>query len=275
MSERQRQVEGRNFESRKHLLEYDDVMNKQREAIYTLRRDILDGREGEEYLLNLARDLIEYVVDTHCPEKADPRDWNLAEVATDFLAYFDIDLHDHDIPVDELGVAELSSHLHELAEAKYREKQERLGPELMRVFQRDVMLRVVDQSWKDHLLALDHLREGIGLRAVGQRDPKNEYKRESFELFQAMKERIEDTIIKTIYRVEPLSVEQMNEQRRQRRQRPPSGFQFEAPRKTSGPAPAVKPAVRAEAKVGRNDPCPCGSGKKFKKCHGAPAKVGS
>jgi preprotein translocase subunit SecA len=159
-----------------------------------------------------------------------------------------------------------------MADSKMAEKRDRLGPELMDVFQRDVMLRVVDQSWKDHLLALDHLKEGIGLRAVGQKDPKNEYKRESFELFQAMKERIEDTIIKTVYRVEPMSVEEMRAQSRQQRQRPPSGFQFSAPPKASiaqGPK-----TIRKEAKVGRNAPCPCGSGKKYKKCHGRPARVG-
>ncbi len=272
----QRQVEGRNFEARKHLLEYDDVMNKQREAIYTLRHDILDGKEGRDYVRRISHDLIEYVVETHCPEKSDPRDWNLSEVGTDFLAYFDIDLHDADLDVEELGVEELADKLKQLADSKYDEKEERLGPELMPVFQRDVMLRVVDQSWKDHLLALDHLREGIGLRAVGQRDPKNEYKRESFELFQAMKERIEDTIIKTLYRVEPMSVEQMAEQRRQRRQKPPSGFQFSAPTKAGGaPPPVVRTAVRSHEKVGRNAPCPCGSGKKYKKCHGRPVQVGS
>ncbi|MDH3525226.1 MAG: SEC-C metal-binding domain-containing protein, partial [Acidobacteriota bacterium] len=182
-----------------------------------------------------------------------------------------------------LGIEELTATLQQLADEKYDEKQARLGEELMSVFQRDVMLRVVDQSWKDHLLALDHLKEGIGLRAMGQKDPKNEYKRESFELFQEMKERIEDTIIKTVYRVEPMSVEQMNQQRRQQRQRPPSGFQLDAPLKAGAPlgaagsapgAPAPRLAARREAKVGRNAPCPCGSGKKFKKCHGAPARVG-
>jgi preprotein translocase subunit SecA len=213
-----------------------------------------------------------YIVDTHCPEKADPRDWNLSEMATDMIAYFDIDIHAQGLVLDELGVDGLTSAFQDLADAKYDEKHERLGPELMSVFQRDVLLRVVDQSWKDHLLALDHLKEGIGLRAVGQKDPKNEYKRESFELFQAMKERIEDTTIKTIYRVEPMSVEQMKEHRRQQSQRPPSGFQFSAPPKAA--APQSPKTVRGETKVGRNQPCPCGSGKKYKKCHGAPARVG-
>jgi preprotein translocase subunit SecA len=268
----QRQVEGRNFEVRKHLLEYDDVMNKQREAIYQLRRDILDGREGEQYIRDISRDLVDFVVETHCSTQDDPRDWNLGEVATDMLAYFDIDINEAGVDLGALGVDELATTLKGLADDKYTEKSARLGADLMRAFQRDVMLRVVDQSWKDHLLALDHLKEGIGLRAVGQRDPKQEYKKESFELFQSMKERIEDTTIKTIFRVEPMSVEQVNEHRRQQRQRPPSGFQLTAPAKAAGPVAA--PTLRAEAKVGRNDPCPCGSGKKYKKCHGQPARVG-
>ena len=140
------------------------------------------------------------------------------------------------------------------------------------MFERDIMLRVVDQSWKDHLLALDHLKEGIGLRGYGQRDPKNEYKRESYELFQAMKERIEDTVIKTLFRLEPLSEEQLAERRQRQRSQAPGALSFTAPPKTGAP---VQPQTvkRSAEKVGRNQPCPCGSGKKYKKCHGAPAGV--
>jgi preprotein translocase subunit SecA len=127
---------------------------------------------------------------------------------------------------------------------------------------------VVDGSWKDHLLALDHLKEGIGLRGYGQRDPKNEYKRESFELLQAMKERVEDTVLKTLFRVEPVSVEQLAQQRRVRPPQPaPSRLDFSAPAKAAGP-PRPVAVVREGEKIGRNDPCPCGSGKKYKKCHG-------
>jgi len=268
----QRQVEGRNFEARKYLLEYDDVMNKQREAIYQLRRDILDGNEGQEYVHSITHDLIGYIVETHCPARSDPRDWDLTEVATDMLAYFDIDINTLGLKIEDYGVDDLTERLEGVADAKYDEKAQRLGEDLMRLFQRDVMLRVVDQSWKDHLLALDHLKEGINLRAVGQKDPKNEYKRESFELFQAMKERIEDTTIKTIFRVEPVSVDQMRE-RRQTRQQPPSGFEFSAPPKAAVPQ-GPKTIRNDSPKVGRNAPCPCGSGRKYKQCHGRPAKVG-
>ncbi len=268
----QKQVEGRNFEIRKNLLEYDDVMNKQREAIYELRRDVQEGREGRDYVFRVADDLIGFVIENHCPEKADPRDWNLTEVRTDMVAYFNLDVGTLGVDLEELGLEELRETLHDAVHARYEAKEERLGSELMRMFERDVMLRVVDQAWKDHLLALDHLKEGIGLRGYGQRDPKNEYKRESYELFQAMKERIEDTVIKTLFRLEPMSEEQLAERRQQQRRQAPSRLSFTAPPKTGAPV-QPKTVKRSTEKVGRNQPCPCGSGKKYKKCHGAPAGV--
>jgi preprotein translocase subunit SecA len=269
----QKQVEGRNFEIRKQLLEYDDVMNKQREAIYHLRRDIQQGREGRDYVLRVGRDVLDFMLDTHCPEKADPRDWNLTEVSTDMLAYFNVPMAETGLDLESMGIEELRDALWKIVETKYTNKETRLGSELTRMFERDVMLRVVDASWKDHLLALDHLKEGIGLRGYGQRDPKQEYKKESFELFQAMKERIEDTIVKTLFRLEPVSAEQLAERRRRSRQASPTNkFSFSAPPKASQPT-VTKPMVRKEQKVGRNQPCPCGSGKKYKKCHGAVARV--
>jgi preprotein translocase subunit SecA len=274
----QKQVEGRNFEIRKHLLEYDDVMNKQREAIYRLRKDILEGREGREYVLKVASDILDYVLQTHCPEKSDPRDWNLQELSTEVLAYFDLEVRALGLDLESLGIDELRAQLWEKIEGKYVEKEARLGPDLMRAFERDILLRVVDHAWKEHLLALDHLKEGIGLRGYGQRDPLNEYKRESYELFQAMKERVEDTVIKTLYRLEPISREQMEDERRRQERTAAaasaSRFQFSAPPKSSEDQRAHT-VVHKEAKVGRNDPCPCGSGKKYKKCHGAVAPVGA
>ena len=267
----QRQVEGRNFEIRKHLLEYDDIMNKQREAIYELRRDILEGREGRDYVLRVGEQILEHFLDIHCPEKVDPLDWDITEVQTDVLAYFDVQPGDIDVDLHELGIEELQDELWKRISRKYEEKEERLGEELMRMFERDVMLRVVDHSWKDHLLALDHLKEGIGLRGYGQRDPLNEYKRESYELFQSMKERIEDTAIKTLFRLEPVSTEEM--QKRRVQPRPPSNLQLSAPAKTTQAPQAAGTLQRQGEKVGRNDPCPCGSGKKYKKCHGARAPV--
>jgi len=268
----QRQVEGRNFEVRKHLLEYDDVMNKQREAIYKLRRDILEGQEGREYIQKVSEDIIELTVENHCPEKADPRDWNTAEIRTDVLAYFDINLADTNLDMEKLGVDELKKALGDIVSKKYDEREERLGEPLVRAMERDILLRVVDASWKDHLLALDHLKEGINLRAHGQRDPKNEYKKESYELFQAMKERIEDTSIKTLFRIEPVSEEELDARRQARAQQAPSNMSFSAPRKST--VPRKPQTVVVKDRVGRNDPCPCGSGKKYKKCHGSAAQVG-
>ena len=314
----QTQVEGRNFEIRKNLLEYDDVMNKQREAIYELRRDILLGREGRDYVMKIASDVVDYLIERHCPTKLDPRDWKLEEMRSEIRTFFDLEEADLGAPLDELGTEELQDAILSAAERSYSEKEETHGAEALRAAERHHMLRVVDTAWKDHLLALDHLKEGIGLRGYGQRDPKNEYKRESYELFTEMKERTEDTIIKDLFRLRPVSAEEIAELERRRRAIGPQGMSFRhpsalglptAPAATqpgagpgmpgmpgmpgagpSGPAPAGFPppqgptgppmrpqkprtVVRPQAKVGRNAPCPCGSGKKYKKCHGAPVAV--
>ena len=309
----QTQVEGRNFEIRKNLLEYDDVMNKQREAIYELRRDILLGREGRDYVMKIARDVVDYLIERHCPTKLDPRDWKIDEMRAEMRAYFDLEEADLEAPLDELGAEELRDAIFGAAEQSYTGKEETHGAEALRAAERHHMLRVVDGAWKDHLLALDHLKEGIGLRGYGQRDPKNEYKRESYELFTEMKDRTEDTIIKDLFRLRPVSAEEIAELERRRRAIGPQGMSFRHPSALglpaaaggpqpgpgmpgmpgggpSGPAPAGFPppqgptgpparpqkprtVVRPQAKVGRNAPCPCGSGKKYKKCCGAPVAV--
>ncbi len=266
----QKQVEGRNFEIRKHLLEYDDVMNKQREAIYKLRRDILDGHEGREYVIKLAEDILDAALETHCPEKLDPMDWNMPGLRTDMLANFN--LNAGEMNLDEMGIEELRDSLWNAIESKYAEKETRHSPEAMRSFERAIMLHAVDVAWKDHLLALDHLKEGIGLRGYGQKDPLQEYKKESFELFEMMRERVENDIIQKLFRFEPVSEEQMVEQRA-RRERVAPRVELSAPPKVEG-GQRPQPAAKQEAKVGRNDPCPCGSGKKYKKCHGAAVTVG-
>ncbi len=286
----QKQVEGRNFETRKHLLEYDDVMNKQREAIYKLRRDIFDGKEGRDYVLGISKDIVETLVATHCPEKTEPEEWTLSELVKEVLSYFDIDLHARGLKLEEMTDREISEEIWGMAEAKYLDKEERLGAELLRMLERDVLLRYVDLAWKDHLLALDHLKEGIGLRGYGQRDPLQEYKKESYELFQALKERVEDTVIKTLFRMEPVSEQQLEEERLRRERAAPQRLQFSAPQglaagaaaagAPAGPPgrpgpPAAPQPIRVEEKIGRNDPCPCGSGKKYKKCHGASASGGA
>ncbi|HEX5759647.1 MAG TPA: preprotein translocase subunit SecA [Thermoanaerobaculia bacterium] len=270
----QKQVEARNFETRKHLLEYDDVMNKQREEVYKLRRDILEGREGRDYVLKLAQDVLDGLLEAHCSAKLDPQDWDLTGLRTELLAYFNLNVLDAGIRLEELGIDEMREALWAELERRYAAKEARHPEEVIRGFERALMLHAVDAAWKDHLLALDHLKEGIGLRGYGQRDPLNEYKRESFEMFEAMRERVENEIISRLFRFEPMTEEQMLEQRR-RREAPapsPSRLTFSAPAKAAG-APPGGVQARKEVKVGRNDPCPCGSGKKYKKCHGAAATV--
>ncbi|HSF40517.1 MAG TPA: preprotein translocase subunit SecA, partial [Thermoanaerobaculia bacterium] len=271
----QKQVEARNFEIRKHLLEYDDVMNKQREAIYKLRRDILEGLEGREYVQETAMGILDSMIDTHCPEKADPQDWNMTGLRTDMLAYFNINAGDMNL--DEMGIDELRETLANVIDRRYSEREQRHTPEVLRNFERAIMLHAVDMAWKDHLLAIDHLKEGISLRGYGQRDPLNEYKRESYDMFQAMKERVEDDIIQKLFRYEPMTEEQQAAEQQQRRAaplppRPAPKLEFSAPPKVEGQRP--QPAVNKDVKVGRNDPCPCGSGKKYKKCHGQAVTVG-
>ncbi|MGH9458069.1 MAG: preprotein translocase subunit SecA [Thermoanaerobaculia bacterium] len=260
----QKQVESRNFEVRKHLLEYDDVMNKQREAIYTLRRNILEGREGRDYVLNAAEDIAHYLVDTHLPE--DEGGWNEAELDAELFDFFGIHMSDAGVDPRQMGRDAIKDDLFALIRKRYDEKEQALTPEVMSLHIRYIVLQVIDALWKDHLLVIDHLKEGIGLRGYGQRDPLIEYKRESFELFQEMMERVQDRVVKFLFKTEVATEEQQAERRRLAAPPRQQQFSYSAP-----PKEAAQPVKRREAKVGRNDPCPCGSGKKYKKCHGAAA----
>ncbi len=266
----QKQVEGRNFEARKHLLEYDDVMNKQRESIYTLRRSILDGREGKEYIVNAADEIVEYLVDRHYPE--DQREHpNEVELNVELYDYFGLDLKAAGADLDADRRDEVKYKIVEAVHARYEEKERLIGADNMRLNEKYLLLQVIDQQWKDHLLNIDHLKEGIGLRGYGQRDPLVEYKRESFELFQEMMERIQDRVVKVLWKIELAGREGDHEEsQRVQRALPP-----QPPKQqltfSGAPKEAPAPVKRAQAKVGRNDPCPCGSGKKYKKCHGTAA----
>ena len=265
----QKQVEGRNFESRKHLLEYDDVMNKQREAIYKLRRDILEGKEGRDYVLGLRDTVLDYLLERCCPEEKDPRDWDLDALKGELHEYFGFDLDKSGIDLASVSARELRAALEDKTGEIYEAKEKLLGAEAMRSHERYVMMQVVDQLWKDHLLAIDHLKEGIGLRGYGQKDPLVEYKKESFELFTVLKERIEDQIVKYLFRLQPV----MSQEEEEETAAPAAPLSRRAAPKnvtySHGEEP-VETVHRSEPKVGRNDPCPCGSGKKYKKCHGAP-----
>jgi preprotein translocase subunit SecA len=309
----QKQVEAQNFSVRKHLLEYDDVMNKQRENIYALRRQILDGKirlqdeEGEEaeldtreYLMDLAQDILDATVETYAPRQGDFEQWDLDALRREVARIFGVDTDA--LTFDDSTADEIRDALWEAIRASYEEKEKLVGREVLQRVERDIMLQIVDQQWKDHLYSLDHLKEGIGLRGYGQRDPLVEYKKESFELFQAMKDRIDEEIVRYLWWLRPVLTDGAPAApvRRPAPRRAPlimndpgadaaAASVFGAPRgaaSTAAPPRAtatqqqpprvggddvIKTVRRDEPKVGRNDPCPCGSGKKYKKCHGAAA----
>ncbi|HET7216518.1 MAG TPA: preprotein translocase subunit SecA [Vicinamibacterales bacterium] len=299
----QKQVEAQNFSVRKHLLEYDDVMNKQRESVYALRRELLEGKvhltedevvDSREYLITLAEELLDSTVDRYVGSDvdADERDYGALKAAV--AETFGLDNELDGVDVDGLDASAASDTLWAPILQKYERKEGLIPTEILRRVERDIMLQIVDAQWKDHLYSLDHLKEGIGLRGYGQRDPLVEYKKESFALFQAMKDRIEEEIVRYLWRLTPVIGDDPNaapvRQPAPRRPQqmtmsaqqapPPSPFgAIGAGTATAGPEsprPArtggddtIKQVRRDEPKVGRNDPCPCGSGKKYKKCHGA------
>jgi len=267
----QKQVEAQHFASRKHLLEYDDVMNKQRTEVYRWRREILEGAGSREYVTQKAAEIVEYLLQNHTPEDADPKEWNSGELVKAYLHYFGIKLGAKDPDFDVVNFPELKEILTKKVTDFYEEKEKVIGADLLRRHERVIMLNIVDSHWKDHLYAMDHLKEGIGLRGYGQRDPLTEYKRESFDMFSAMRERIEDDIVKLLFHLQPVDEEEQRRQQERRARAREQQLIFSAPPKTA-PTPVVK---RADAKVGRNEPCPCGSGKKYKRCHGAGQGEGS
>jgi preprotein translocase subunit SecA len=259
----QKQVEGQHFGARKHLLEYDDVMNMQRIEVYRWRKEILEGKETRSYVMQKAEEILDWLMSTYAAENVDPNEWEVDELKGQLIHYYNIKLEPGQPDFSKVKFEELRAVLFGRLTAKYEEKEALIGAEMMRRHEQLIMLNIVDAQWKDHLQNIDHLKEGIGLRGYGQRDPLTEYKRESFEMFGAMKERIEDEIIRFLFHLEPVAQqdEKKEEERKQRaRERQ---FSFSAPPKEA-PAPV---AARAESRVGRNDPCPCGSGKKYKKCH--------
>ena len=302
----QKSVEGQNFDARKHLLEYDDVMNKQRETIYAIRRSALEGKDQRDYVLGIAEDLALELVERYCPREQHPGQWNTASFLAEVSSQFGIDAKAAGADPTTLNHDELAKTTVEAVKNRYAEKEKQFSPDLLRWLERRIILDVVDTQWKDHLLSLDHLKEGIGLRGYGQKDPLVEFKKEAFVLFEDMMARIDNETIRYLFHVQiqqgeappsqpreaaPAAPRQLHSaaaavasaaarveeaparlpdfaralERKQERQQKDLQFQTGA-----GQAEAPKP-VRAGAKVGRNDPCPCGSGKKYKKCHGANA----
>ena len=298
----QKAVEGQNFEARKHLLEYDDVMNKQRQAVYGLRRQLLEGIDQKELILeDYVRDILGGLLDKYAAKETHAEDWHIKDLKNQLFTRFGVDIAAEGIRAETLNRQELGDTIFDKLKERYEAKETLIGPDAMRHHERIIMLSVIDQQWKDHLLSMDHLREGIGLRGYGQHDPLVEYKRESFDMFEAMMGRFEEETVRYLYLMQVIeapspavqqaisagdfdsndqavaafstgprrhrattSMDDMEEafQRRKRRE-------LEQARMAgAGDAGTVQQVVRGE-KVGRNDPCPCGSGKKYKKCCGA------
>jgi preprotein translocase subunit SecA len=303
----QKAVEGQHFESRKHLLEYDDVMNKQREAVYGLRRRLLEGTDQKDLILeDYVSAILAELIEEYCPAKAHAADWNIKGLKDAVFTRFGVDFLAEGVKADALNRQELGDAIFEKLKERYDAKEKLIGPEAMRHHERMIMLSVIDQQWKDHLLGMDHLKEGIGLRGYGQHDPLVEYKKESFDMFEAMMQRFQEDTVRYLYLMQILerppepaggapppsaselasgasaphdgdgngrrpsrmvstSADELEEAFMRRKRR-----ELEQARMAgAGDAQPVQQVVRGQEKVGRNDPCPCGSGKKYKKCHGA------
>jgi len=302
----QEAVEAQNFEARKHLLEYDDVMNKQREAVYGLRRQLLEGVEQKDLILeDYVAGILSELMDQFCAVKTHVADWDLKGLKDAIFTRFGVDILAEGIKPETLNRQELGDAIFDKLKARYDAKENLIGPDAMRHHERMIMLSVLDSQWKDHLRDMDHLKEGIGLRGYGQHDPLVEYKRESFDMFEAMMRRSQEDTVRYLYLMQVLerptaparppedggqgapetgaplrmggdgngrrphqvatSMDEIEEafQRRKRRE-------LEQARMAgSGDQQQVQQVVRGAAKIGRNDPCPCGSGKKYKKCCGA------
>ena len=256
----QKQVEAHNFSIRKHLLEYDDVMNQQRKTIYGLREQFLSKSDQKEYLLELSEDVIGGFIDSYCDADSDPEEWDGEGLRKAVAQQFGLDLRHENVQVEQLNREELLEGICARAREKYERKDAEIGSQEMRQYERLILLNVLDAHWKDHLLAMDQLKEGIGLRGYGQRDPLVEYKKESFATFEQMMDGIEEQSLRYLYLLQPVEdkdkVREM--ERRQRRQEMVMGPAEEAPEPR-------RPVIRGP-KIGRNEPCPCGSGKKYKKC---------
>jgi preprotein translocase subunit SecA len=275
----QETVEAQNFASRKHVLEYDDVMNKQRETIYGLRRQLMEEPDQREYLLGdppkagVAYDLLSDITRQYLNPDVSPDDWDVENYTTQIKSIYDYD--PERIDFGNLASPEIADHIWEELKKKYAFKEQQIGVEAMRTYERIIMLNIIDAQWKDHLLSLDHLKQGIGLVGYGQKDPLVEYKKQSFDLFQEMLDRIDTTTIRSLFNLQVVAEEPPEALRQRRMPRRSSPLTFTGPNQGAAAAGEeagkVKTIVRDQPKVGRNELCPCGSGRKYKKCHGAAA----
>ncbi|WP_221799206.1 preprotein translocase subunit SecA [Oceanobacter mangrovi] len=277
----QRKVEGRNFDIRKQLLEYDDVANDQRRVVYEQRNDLMAMEDIGDIISTVRKDVVEEAITDYIPAQSLEEQWDIAGLEAHLKAEFDIEL-----PIqqwldseEKLFEETLRERIVEAVEQAYRSKEEQVGRETLRIFEKQVMLQIVDNLWKEHLATMDHLRQGIHLRGYGQKNPKQEYKRESFTLFQQLLTNIKRETIRVLSHVkvrQEEDVREMEERRRAEAEAQARAVQYQHESATAMGAAepaeedpeAAQPFVRDLPKVGRNDPCPCGSGKKYKHCHG-------
>lgn len=269
----QKNVESHNFTTRKHLLEYDDVMNKQRSTIYGLRSRLLEQNDHVDEIQEIAKAALELIIDESLGLDVPPDQWDIAGFRNKIFYQFSLDLEATGIDPDQLERPEIEEKVWEAIRRLYHEKETTVGPESMRYYERIIRLNIVDVQWKDHLQAIDHLKEWINQMGYAQKDPLVEYKKQSFELFEQMLDRIDIETVRALYHLQ-LTVEQPPEERLQRRPRR-GQMTFTKANATASRAGEEegrpKTVVNAEPKIGRNDPCFCGSGKKYKKCHGVDA----
>lgn len=262
----QRKVEGRNFDIRKQLLEYDDVANDQRKVIYSQRNELMASEDIAETIEVIRGDVVESIINDYIPPQSLEEMWNVAGLEDRLKGDLALDL-----PVqawldadDKLHEEQLREKILEAVVNEYKQKEETVGEEALRQFEKAIMLQTLDSHWKDHLAAMDHLRQGIHLRGYAQKNPKQEYKRESFELFSAMLDSLKFDVISVLSKVRVQAREEVEELEERRREQEAMAQQNY---KTSG-SEEEDATVRNTPKVGRNEPCPCGSGKKYKQCHG-------
>ena len=259
----QKKVEERNFNIRKMVLEYDDVMNQQREVIYKERRKVLDQEDLRSTVMEFTHKIVDRAMSMYCPPESYSEDWDLKNLVRYCEEYFAPFGELKEEKLADLGRDEIGEYLHKLADDIYASREEEISPEIMRELENLVMLKVVDNHWMEHLDAMDMLREGVGLRAYGQKDPLVEYKFEAFDMFEAMIEAIEDDVVKYMYRVNVVSQPMMT------MDDPLENATMNNPTIDTADGEAVKePVVNKGPEIGRNDPCPCGSGKKYKNCCG-------
>ncbi|MEE9150059.1 MAG: preprotein translocase subunit SecA [Candidatus Tectomicrobia bacterium] len=266
----QRKVEGHNFDIRKHLLEYDDVMTKQREVVYSQRREALEVASIDELFRDMHYEVLDELFEDHIPAEAYADDWDLASLTEAVYHVYGVSLSLTPEEITTFSREALLEHIQSALDSAYADKKQAIGQEQFKGLTRWVTLQVIDKHWKDHLLAMDHLKEGIGLRGYGQKNPLNEYKREGFEMFVDMTNRIKADVVEYLFKVQITNPEDTTiVQQRPRRQRTVA-HRGNFP---TGPGEeenvAVKTVRRQGEKIGRNAPCPCGSGKKYKKCCGA------